>query len=336
MIKNNSFYIENLKNVVFLGFSQDFSNLLKINKLLKLNSIIITSTHQSNLIQKKIDYKVFDKLNDKFKKYLKSKIVSKNTLFCSLSSRYIFKKNMINNFFLNNIVNFHRSRLPLDAGGGGMSWRIMREDRIDCQLVHLVDEGIDTGPIIDFKNSLFPKSCQIPIDFEKIRLDNFIKFYESFIKKIKQGKQFLLKPQMNTLGRYNPRLNTEVDGIINWDLDSYDLYNFINAFDEPYKGAFTFINNKNFGKLHLKSVHLHGGDSSNHPFCAGICIRNDGNWIVVSTKSKHMLLIEKVIDRRGENIMSKIKPGDRFFSPLDEINKSKSTRTLFNSLGLKN
>ena len=53
-------------------------------------------------------------------------------------------------------------------------------------------------------------------------------------------------------------------------MDSYDLFNFINAFDEPYKGASTFLNNGNFGKLYLKKVHLHGGDSSNHPFMSGI------------------------------------------------------------------
>ena len=31
----------------------------------------------------------------------------------------IFKEEIINKFFKNNLVNFHNSRLPLDAGGGG-------------------------------------------------------------------------------------------------------------------------------------------------------------------------------------------------------------------------
>jgi len=335
VIKNNNFYIENLNSVVFLGQSDVFSKLIEVNNSLKLNTLIITSLHQAKLIDKKIDYKIFNKLDDKFKDFIDKNIKVKNTIFVSLGARYIFKKNTIKNFFLNNLVNFHGTRLPLDAGGGGFSWKIMREDRIDNQLVHIVDEGLDTGPIIDNHLSLFPKQCQIPIDFEVYGLKKFIEFYTKFLKQVQNGKYFELKPQLNYLGRYNPRLNTETDGLINWDVDSYDLFNFINAFDEPYKGASTFLNNGNFGKLYLKKVHLHGGDSSNHPYMSGIVSRHDKNWIVVSTKSKHMILIEEVLDKKGNNIISNIKVGDRFYTPYEELEKSKKTRTIYNSKGLK-
>ena len=335
MIRNNNFYIKNLNSVVFLGQSDVFSELIKVNNSLKLNTLIITSSHQSKLIDKKIDYKVFDKLDDRFKKFINKNIKVKNTIFVSLGARYIFKKDTIENFFSNNLVNFHPARLPLDAGGGMYSWKIMREDRIDNQLVHLIDEGVDSGPIIDNHPSLFPKQCQIPIDFEVYRLKKFIEFYRGFLKQVQNGKYFELKPQLNYLGRYNPRLNTENDGLINWEMDSYDLFNFINAFDEPYKGASTFLNNGNFGKLYLKKVHLHGGDSSNHPYMSGIVSRHDKNWIVVSTKSKHMLLIEEVIDKKGNNVIKDIKAGDRFYTPYKELEKSKKIKTIFNSKGLK-
>ena len=101
---------------------------------------------------------------------------------------------MIKNFFSDNLINFHGSRLPLDAGGGGFSWRIMREDRIDNQLVHLIDGGIDTGLIIDNSLSLFPKQCQIPKDFLDHSRKKFLEFYSDFLKKIKIGKSFKLKP----------------------------------------------------------------------------------------------------------------------------------------------
>ena len=322
MINNNKFFIENLNSVVFIGGAHIFSELIKINKSLKLNTLIVTTSHQSKLIDKKIDYKVFDKLDDKFRKFINKNTEIKNTIFVSIAARYIFKKDTIENFFSNNLVNFHLTRLPLNAGGGGVSWQIMREDRIDNQLVHLVNEGLDTGPIIDNSLSLFPKHCQIPIDFEVYRTKKFIEFYTKFLKKIKNGKYFDLKPQLNYLGSYNPRLNTEIDGLINWDMDSYDLSNFINAFDEPHKGASTFLNNGNFGKLHLKKVHLHGGDSSNHPYMSRVypdMIKIDRGI----TKSKHMLLIEEVLDKKGNNIISKIKVGDRFYTPYEELEKSK-------------
>ena len=48
---------------------------------------------------------------------------------------------------------------------------------------------------------------------------------------------------------------------------------------------------------------------------SGIVSRHDNDWIVVSTKSKHMLLVEEVLNRNGKNILNKIKVGDRFFTP---------------------
>jgi len=335
MIKDSKFYINELKTVVFLGNSNSLNELIKINKKFNLKTINITSSGQSKLMHKNINYQVYDNLNDKFKNYITKNTKIENTLFISLGARYIFKKKTIDKFFKNNLVNFHGTRLPLDAGGGGYSWQIMREDRIDNQLVHVIDEGLDTGSIIDNKLSLFPKHCQIPFDFEVYREKKFIEFYSEFLKKINRGDFFNLTQQPNYLGRYNPRLNTENDGLINWDLESYDLINFINAFDRPYKGASTYLNSGNYGKLYLKKTHLHGGDSSNHPFMSGIVSRHDTDWIVVSTKSKHMLLVEEILNQKGENIIEKIKVGDRFFTPLTELNNSKKNRVVYNAKGLK-
>ena len=335
MIKNNKFYINNLRDVIILGVSQRLEELISINKHLNLNTTIITSSHQSKLIDKKIKYKIFDNVDEDFKKFVKKNFKIENTLFISLGARYIFKKDIINNFFLNNLINFHGTRLPLDAGGGGYSWRIMREDRIDNQLCHVIDEGLDTGQIIYNKLSLFPASCKIPLDFENYRLKKFLEFYKEFLSKLKNKTNFELKPQFNYIGRYNPRLFTEKDGLIDWSLNSYDLINFINAFDEPYKGASTYLNNGKFGKLYLKKIQLHGGDSSNHPYMSGLVSRHDNDWIVVSTTSKHMLLIEQVLDSKGNNIINKIKPGDRFYTPQNELDNSKKIRTIFTSKGLK-
>lgn len=332
MISNQKFFIKNLKNIVFFGYSEKFKDLININNEYKIKTLIITGSDQIKLINDDIKVFLYNKLNQNFKKFIKKKLEVNETLFVSLGARYIFNLKIIN-FFQNNLVNFHGSRLPLDAGGGGFSWRIMREDRIDSQLVHLINKTIDQGPIIDSEISLFPKNCKIPKDFEEFRLKNFLIFYKKFIKKIIDKSELNLKIQPNYLGRYNPRLHTIKDGIIDWSMNSYDLINFIDAFDDPYNGATTYLNNQNFGRLHIKNAQLHGGDSSNHPFMSGVVSRHDKKWIVVNTAGKHMLLIEKVIDRNGNNIISKIKVGDRFFNKLIDIEKGKSIKTKYNSKG---
>ena len=333
MIKNNNFYLKNLKNVIFFGYSEKFKELLTINNIFKIKTFFIAGSDQKKLYENKTKVYLCNKINKNLMNFIKDNVDIERTLFISLGARYIFNQKVIN-FFKNNLINFHCTRLPLDGGGGGYSWKIMREDRIDNQLVHLIDASVDGGPIIDYETSLFPKNCIIPKDFEIYRLNKFINFYKKFIQNILQHKSYNLKTQLDYLGRYNPRLNTLKDGLIDWNMESYDLINFINAFDEPYEGASTFLNNGNFGKLFIKSAQLHGGDSSNHPYMAGIVSRHDKKWLVVSTAGKHMLIIEKVLDKNKKNIISKIKVGDRFFSDQNQIIKSKSFKTRYNNKGL--
>ena len=54
---------------------------------------------------------------------------------------------------------------------------------------------------------------------------------------------------------------------------------------------------------------------------SGIVFGHDKKWIIVSTTSKHMLLIEKVIDKNNKNIISIIRAGDRFYNKLIDIEK---------------
>ena len=336
MIQNNKFFLKNFKNVVFLGQSEIFEKLIDANSSIGLNTFLVTSSDQAKNISSNLKPNIFDKIDDNFKKFVTKNCTTEETLFISMGARYIFKKDTINNFFLQNLVNFHGTRLPLDAGGGGLSWKILREDRIDSHLVHLVDEGIDTGPLIDYEQHLFPSNCKIPKEMQNFRLIQYLEFYKKFIKKLKEGNQFELKPQNNFIGRYNPRLSTIENGFIDWSLQPYDLLNFINAFEDPYPGASTYLNNGNFGKLFIKKVQLHGGDSSNHPFMSGLVSRHDKDWIVVSTTGKHMLLVENIINENGENIISKIKSGDRFFTPQNKIDDSNKNKVVFTSKGMKN
>ena len=95
------------------------------------------------------------------------------------------------------------------------------------------------------------------------------------------------------------------------------------------------MNRGDYGRIFIKKAQLHAGDSSNHPFMAGIVTRHDKNWIVVSTSGKHMLLIEKVLTQKNENILSNIKQGDRFFTPTDELDKARGTKVIYTPKGVK-
>ena len=218
MIKNNNFTVKNLKHVVFLGYHEKFADLMELNKKSGIKTEIITSSDQAKLIPKKLDFKVFDNVNDEFKKYLKKKqIEAENTIFFSIAARYIFKKETIKDYFKFNLINLHESRLPFDAGGAVYSWNILREDKICCLTIHLIDEGIDSGPILIREKALYPHSCKIPIDYKIFADQKFIELYKNLLNYFK-GTKIPLKNQTEGIGRYNPRLNTLKDGWIDWDM----------------------------------------------------------------------------------------------------------------------
>tara|TARA_A100001015_G_scaffold320199_1_gene445734 strand:+ start:6813 stop:7820 length:1008 start_codon:yes stop_codon:yes gene_type:complete len=328
----NKFYIDNLTDIVFIGFSEVFENLIKINNELEINTSIISSTNQSKAID--FEHKVFDKIDKQFYNYVDKNFNISNTLFISVGSRIIFNSESIK-FFQGNLINSHAARLPYDAGGGAFSWRIMREDRIDNQLFHKITEDIDDGPIIISNTSIIPSNCKKPKDFEEYSLNKFQSFYKNFITRLKKGEKYSLKEQTKYLGNYNPRLSTNDHGYIDWNINSYDLFNFINSFDDPYPGAMTFLDRGKFGVLRIKSVHLHGGEPSNHPFMSGIVKRHDKDWLVVASSGKHSILVEEVIDENGENIIDQIRQGDRFYTPNNYLDHAKKTKVKFTSKGKK-
>ena len=54
MIKENNFFIKDLKKVVIIGACPNIEKILKINLSLKLKTLIVTSSNQKNYFNKNI------------------------------------------------------------------------------------------------------------------------------------------------------------------------------------------------------------------------------------------------------------------------------------------
>ena len=54
-----------------------------------------------------------------------------------------------------------------------------------------------------------------------------------------------------------------------------------------------------------------------------------------SQQQNNSLLIEEVLDKDDNNVIKDIKIGDRFYTPYQELEKSKKSRTIVNSKGFK-
>lgn len=321
MIKN--YFSNNPKKIIFLGWHPVLSEKIKINLKNKIETKLICSNTQFKIAKKftNIEIKSISGLNKNFFKYLKNNnSKSKNTLFISHAFPWLINKNIIKKYFNENLLNIHHSRLPYDSGRAATSWRIMRNDKINSTIIHLIDSSIDNGPVIYRKDDIFPKDCKVPIDYEKYISDQSIQMYVEFLSMLKKKKRFIKINQPEFIGRYNPSLNSKLQGYINWDNSSEMIYRFICAFDDPYEGAKTRYRGE---VVKLKDVFLHGGETNNHPFLTGSVIRNDKKWIVIGTTDHNCLIIKKVINKKNKNIVDKIKKGSRFYTNISDIIKSK-------------
>jgi methionyl-tRNA formyltransferase len=107
--------------------------------------------------------------------------------------------------------NFHPAILPEYAGVGTMTWSILNKEKFHGITLHLIDEGIDTGDIIDItefeidddetSHSLFLKTMEKTLGFFKNKL------YIILHKKYKVTKQDFSKRKVYTY--------KDLDGLLN-------------------------------------------------------------------------------------------------------------------------
>lgn len=295
--------------------------------------LVVTSPDQEKTIDPSLDRITVETLDDPSLSQAIERfgVPSSDRLGLSLGARWIFKKPFIQNLFCGNLLNAHGARLPIDRGGGGFSWRILRRDRIGALLLHLVDEGVDTGEIIAFENYVVPRACQTPLEMQQDYRARLISFIKKELSPSFQGQVSLACGlQAEHLSAYWPRLNTERHAWIDWSWEPQEIESLILAFDDPYPGARTECR---FGTAILKSAQLHGGEHGVHPFQAGIISRHEGTWLVVALSGGLSLIVESVTDEAGNDLVTQMRPGDRFFTPIERLAEAASNRVTVGPLG---
>ena len=85
----------------------------------------------------------------------------------------------------------------------------------------------------------------------------------------------------------------------------------------------------------IKKVEIHKGNSISHSFASGIVIKKYYDWIEINCSDGYSLLIKQILDKKNKNYFSKIKIGDRFFTPFSKLVKATTSRTKFDINGFK-
>ncbi len=132
----------------------------------------------------------------------------------------------------------HASLLPDYSGGAPLVWAIINGEQQTGISFFLMDKGVDNGDIIGQAETEIVWEDTISTVYERIELLG-VELLEKHLPDIASGTAKYIK-QDESLRRVFPQ-RSEPDGLINWKLDAYDIYNFVRAQTRPYPGAFTFI-----------------------------------------------------------------------------------------------
>ncbi len=280
------------------------------------------------LVDRKINYHISKDINSD--DYVIN-WVTPNTLGISMGAAWIFKAKFINRFH-GRLLNLHGTRLPQNRGGGGFSWQILRNNRLGFGLIHQIDPGVDTGAIVRYKEFFYSPSCRVPKQYKEISIKNTIDILSEFLEDVKKTSEFQCSTQQEYFSTYWPRLSTEIHGFIDWNWSLRDIELFACAFDEPYKGASTFINNK---RVYFKNCFSDFNDGCFHPFQKGIVYRKKDDALFVATEDGS-LIVKDVKSENGEDLINKINIGDRFYTPVKFLEEAKKYRAIYTPKGLKN
>jgi len=233
----------------------------------------------------------------------------KDSLVISAGSPWIFSEKIIKKLG-ENFYNIHQSPLP-SMKGSVASYIIMYDIRSFQVCLHKVTVGIDGGEIIYRKNVFIPSELKTPLAINNFLQKMNREMLKEFLIKFEKKTNFATETQNSFFSSYNSRLLSDINGWIDWNYKVEDLDRFIRAFGEPYKGAKTFIHNK---QISIKFVEISKQDSAKHPDEVGRVIRKFDEYIIVAVKEGSLYIRE--IFWKNKNIIDKIKSGDKFYTKM--------------------
>ena len=162
-------------------------------------------------------------------------------LLVSMSFDQIFKKKILSlpKF---GAINCHAGKLPRYRGRNVLNWVLINDEKEFGITVHFIDEGIDTGDIIEQKTFKINDSDNYQTLLQK-SYSECPKILNKAIKKIFNGNVKRIPQQkMKAIPLYCSRRKIG-DEYINWNLSSREIFNFIRALCPPGPLAQTFLNN---------------------------------------------------------------------------------------------
>jgi methionyl-tRNA formyltransferase len=131
-------------------------------------------------------------------------------------------------------VNVHFSLLPKYRGAAPVNWAIARGERVTGVTTMLIDEGLDTGPILLQRPTPIGEDETAPQLLERLSHDGA----ELLSETLARLDEIDPRPQRDEDATLAPMLRRE-DGLVDWSLAAADIERRVRGF-QPWPNAYTF------------------------------------------------------------------------------------------------
>ncbi len=185
-------------------------------------------------------------------------------------------------------INIHASLLPSYRGAAPINWAIINGEKKTGITTMLMDEGMDTGPILLQKETEILKedtAGSLSLRLSKIGADLLI----TTLQCLENGEVKPL-PQAGEAS-YAPILKKD-DGLIDWSKSAEELCSFISGMN-PWPGAYGFLEKERI-KI-FKAVHEEGNGE------AGIICKSGKDQLLIGTGNGRLSILE--IQPAGKPVM---------------------------------
>jgi len=297
MISNSNIKIVFIGTVIF--------SYKMLEKLISLNANItgVCTKKESNFnndfsdlshlcIPNNIPYKYVIDINDSESvNWIKS--CKPDIIFCFGWSN-LLKKELLNIAKMG-IVGYHPSKLPLNRGRHPLIWALALGLQNSASTFFFMNEEVDSGDILSQK------------DFQILYKDDAKSLYEKVsILAQSQIEEFLPKLENNSYKKIKQSLllgncwrkRKQIDGLIDFRMNSKTIYNLVRALTKPYAGAHILYNNE-----FIKIWKIEEMDNSDFNIEYGKILKIENGTIIIKTADSAIRIIEhefKLLPKEGE------------------------------------
>lgn len=146
-------------------------------------------------------------------------------------------------------VNLHASLLPRYRGAAPIQWAIIQGETVTGVTTFLLDEGMDTGPILLQRSlAITDEDTAGTLEVKLAALGPELML--ATLRELECGT-LKLRPQDHARASYAPKIDKEL-ARLNWMKSARELFNLIRALN-PAPGAYTFYQGKRL-KIHRSRV----------------------------------------------------------------------------------